>query len=307
MEVPAGFHTAAKEHRSRLTRVMEKGGVQPLKRLYDQAQLELEAKLLKLVGSANKQFTAHQHKAMLAQIKQGQIQIARRMAEAMGKLSKEAQVTALRGLVKDIVSLEKQFTGATVPVPIEEAARFAGVIDKHRTSLLSVHRLSMAKYGAQVVTRMQDHIAQSLIQGETAGQAIDRIQSVADMEWYQAERIVRTEQAWAYNATHADGILELSEDIPDLMQRWTEFVSDSTMSPLDDRVGKDSIAMHGQLAPPGGRFTMPPGEPGVSSTLWGQSWLFPPNRPNDRAVLQPWRKHWGVPGWVYRGGEKIWM
>jgi hypothetical protein len=34
----------------------------------------------------------------------------------------------------------------------------------------------------------------------------------------------------------------------------------------------------------------------ISPNMLGETWTNPPNRPNDRAVLQPWRPGWGW-GW----------
>jgi hypothetical protein len=121
-----------------------------------------------------------------------------------------------------------------------------------------------------------------------------------------------TEIAAAYNRSHYDGIVEMSKDMP-MMMRWCEHVDDDTYMPLDLRVGIDSIAMHGQVAPAGGLFVMPPTAPdgtpvsgaGKPWSLIGMSWPNPPNRPNDRAVLQPWLPTWGVPGWQWRGGRRV--
>jgi hypothetical protein len=120
--------------------------------------------------------------------------------------------------------------------------------------------------------------------------------------------------AYAYNSAHADGIEESAHEIPDLMQLWQENCDDDG-EPLDDRVGVDSLAMHMQVAQPGGSFFMPAtspvadakGKTDVHSSLVGLSWDFPPNRPNDRAVLSPWMADWGVPGWEYSNGKRIWL
>jgi hypothetical protein len=257
--------------------------------------------------------TQAQRKSLLAQIKVGEARLARRMAGALGEVSRDAQEDSLRALTRDLRGLEKKFSGAQIVLPIEEAARFQGVLDQRRTSLLSAHDSSMRRYGANLVAKMQNELSVSLMAAETTSEAIDRIVKVAGNEWWQGERIVRTEVAWAYNATHADGVEEAKEDLPDIMMRWSEHVDDFTYSPLDQRVGVDSIAMHGQLAPPGGMFTMPStapvpdwtGNTFVDDSLVGESWSFPPNRPNDRAVLAPWRPDWGIPGWIWRNGRRV--
>lgn len=293
----------------RLLARVARRGVAQVKRLYDEAQAEMIKKLAKAARSGAK-FTQQQQAIYLVQLRQGEALLARRMAGELGDITLDAQVDSLRGLIKDMTELEKAFTGADVQLPIEEASRFRGIISGRRESMLREHETSLANYTGDVVTKMEDQLSLSLMTGETGIQAIDRVMDVADTEWWQAERIVRTETAWASNATQYDGIVAATEDLPDMMMRWNEYVSDDG-KPLDDRVADDSIAMHGQVAGPGGTFYfpsyMPDGAPipKNSQHLLGQSWSFPPNRPNDRSTLSPWSPRWGVPGWKWEGGARV--
>lgn len=299
-----GYGKVLDEHRRRLMRLSERRGVDRIKSLYDRAQSDLESKLARVAGRARQTFTGTTHGVMLAQVRQGQALIARNMAGEMNDISKETQVESLRGLTSDLSRLEKKFTGTEPVLPIDEASRFAGIIDARRTSLVRMHESSMARYGINLAGRMEDQMALSLATGETNGQAVERIVDTADVGWARGEMIVRTETAWAYNATHADGFKAAAEEMNDLMMRWVEHVDDDG-EPMDDRVGPDSIAMHGQLATPGMPFRMPD-DPEVDDSLQGGMWFHPPNRPNDRAVIAPWRPHWGIPGWEFRGTRKVW-
>ncbi len=284
----------------------EKHGPARLKKLYDTAQTELAEKLRRIPGGMKGSFTAHQHRMALGQIQQGQKIIAQNMAGEVGVLSKQAQVDSLRGLASSIHELDSVYTGAEVPLPIDEAARFWGVIDKRRTSLMKAHEASMSAYGDRLVGKMEEQLALSLIQGETMPKMVARVQEVAANEWWQAERIVRTECAWASNATQVDGIEEVAREVDDMYIRWAEYVDD-TFEPLDDRVGVDSIAMHGQVVRPGGLFIMPATtEDGqdVPDALIGRGWNFPPDRPNDRAVVSAWRPNWGGVAWLYDNGMR---
>lgn len=291
--------------RDRLARLAQNRNVNRLKDLYDQAQDELLLKLQRTTPGRKEEFTPHQQRIVLAQVRQGQALLAGKMAGEQGDLTRQAQVDSLRGLGSMIGKMEKKFTGADVPIPIDEASRFWGVIDKRRTSLLKQHRNSMTTYSGRVVKAVEENLALSMVQHENTEDAINRVRKVAGNEWWQAERIVRTETAWAMNATHADGIEEVSEDMGDMYMRWTEHVDDDG-EPMDDRVGEDSIAMHGQVAKPGRLFTMPD-DPEVSDKLIGKSWPFPPNRPNDRAVLSPWRPAWGGLAWTFTAGRKHYL
>jgi hypothetical protein len=299
------YYKTLEVSRNRLNRLAADRNVSQLKGLYDTAQDELHAKLQRTTPGRKEDFTAHQQRIVLAQVRQGQAVLSRRMAGEQGDLTRQAQVDSLRGLGSMIGKLEQKFTGADVPLPIDEAARFWGVVDKRRTSLLQQHKTSMASYGKRVVGAVEQNLALSLVQQETTEEAIDRVRKVAGNEWWQAERIVRTETAWAMNATHADGIAEIAEEVDDMYMRWTEHVTDDG-EPMDNRVGADSIAMHGQVTRPGGLFTMPD-EEGVSDSLVGMRWAFPPNRPNDRAVLSPWRPDWGGLAWTFNGRRRRYL
>lgn len=295
-----------REHAQRLLRVSEQGGVHRLRRMFDDAQQEQEAKLRRLARGGKHPLAAHQANAVLQQIRVGQQAVVQHLTSGLGAASRDAQEESLHGLARSVVKLEKATRGVETTVPIDEAARFWGVLDNRRSSLLRMHADSMQRYGKVVVGKMEQQLGLALLEGETPHQAIDRLATVADGEWWQAERIARTELAYAFNATHADGVREVAREVPGMMLRWCEHVDDETGQPLDDRVGADSIAMSGQVTQPGGVFTMPP-DPNVSLSLIGKSWAFPPNRSNDRAVCAPWRKEWGTPGWVWTGGKRQYL
>jgi hypothetical protein len=126
-----------------------------------------------------------------------------------------------------------------------------------------------------------------------------------DQQAWRIERLVRTETSYAYNLAQAAALKAFpTEPGSMLWGRWTERVDDLSGKPLDKRVAEDSLVLHGQVARPGGVFTMP-ADSRVSSRLAGKSWAHPPNRPNDRSVLLPWQRHWGVPGWILQGGRRI--
>lgn len=312
---PKEFMAAVRAHRNKLEKVLTAQASAKMKRLYDEAQSSVQANIRRAVrGGKGDTFTAHQQRIVMSQLKQGQAVVMRRLAGDMRPLSKKAQEASLNGLIDDVARLSKKFTGAEVTLPVEEAATFADVIAGRSSSLLRMHQTSMARYGVNVVENVEEQLSLTLLKGGSMSDAYETVAQSIDGEWWQGERIVRTEMAYAYNITARDGIEESAEEIPELMQRWEEHCDDAGM-PLDDRVAVDSIAMHGQVTEAGGIFTMPPtapfadakGRTDVPQSLVGLSWEAPPNRPNDRSVISPWMESWGVPGWVWRGGRRDWL
>jgi len=325
-KVPVEFLKAVAEHRNRLEKVLTKPSAARLKRIYDQANAEVNRRLSHLLkAQKGDTFTAHQQRIVLAQVRHGQMAAAQALAGQMGPLSHKAQEAALKGLINQVQRLHTHFTGAEIPLPIEEAATFQGVVEKGKRSLLREYanvedataqprRKVWLRYGARVVGDVEQKLSVSLLAGTPTGEVIDDVADTISGEWWQGERIVRTEMNFAYNLAHRNGILEIADEVPEMMMQWVEHCLPNGM-PLDDRVGTDSIAMHLQVAPAGGYFTMPahapfPGEDGKTAVyhkLVGRSWDFPPNRPNDRSTLSPWMKSWGVPGWRYEAGRRIWQ
>lgn len=317
--VPPEYLRVLAEHRRRLSRLADRRGVAQLRKIYEEAVRELEKRLAAVPGTRRARFTPQQQRLFLGQLRQGVALIIKRMAGGLGDISRDVQTDALRSLIDDVGKLEGKFTGAAIVLPVEEAAKFQGVVSGVRETMLRSHETSMAKYGARLIKAMEDQLSAAVLVGDDVGSAIERVKSAADLEWWQAERVTRTEMIWAYNATHQSGMRETAKELPDMMMRWTEYVTDTSPSGMDQRVDVDSIAMHGQVAPPGGSFyfpnTLPEGAqlnaeqrkrwPGVQRRFAGKSWAHPPNRPNDRSSIAPWRPHWGVPAWRWEGGRRV--
>lgn len=298
------FDEAVQVHRRALDRLLDKRSLPGLQKLYEAAQAELARKLNKLMASKRKDtMTALQLRQLREQVTIAQADIAKQLAAGLKPVAKEAQADGVRQVARTFVDLEERFTGATITLPLEEAATFAGLVDKRSPSLIRSIDSSFKRYGATITSDIEKELALSLATGETNAEAIERVEKAAGIQWWRAERIVRTELAAAYNSAHSAATEALADDFDDIYQRWCEYVDDTTGQPLDNRVAVDSLVLHGQVVRPGNPFVMPPDER-ISAKLWGKQFMFGPNRPNDRSVTMPWRPHWGTPAWEWRNGKK---
>lgn len=302
-QIPQAYRAVIIDQQAQLQRLVQSAGIAPVRALYDEMLRDLE---IKLGASASGSFTAQQLRGYIAQIKLGLVRLIRSSGEAVEDGADRVGIHAARTMLLDSAALEHHFTGAILSIPLLQSARLKGLVADKTSSLLRVHERSMARYGTSLVRRFESALGTSLGQGESQTQAIDRISDLGGMAWYGAERIVRTEMSFAASASAREAADEQAEELDgDMWSRWTEHVNDAG-APLDERVGVDSMAMHGQVASPGGMFTQPPMSPSgrlVSESLIGEQWACPPNRPNDRAVLVPWRASWGIPAWRWDGGR----
>jgi hypothetical protein len=308
------FTEVAQEHLRRLNRVAERGSAARLHKLYQQSLDEMERRSRTLLRGRDKDtFTAHHRRIVLAQLRDRVRELVPRLSGALVDHAHEAQVEGRSSTLQNIAKLEERYSGTTPVLPVEEAARFVGIGAPTRSLLRNAKghgvlpdriQTSMARYGARLITQFEQELAKSILQGETVLETTERIRIRGDLEWWQAERIARTETAWAYNGATYDAVRDASTELDDMMMRWNEHVDDATGQPFDDRVAPDSMAMHGQVARPGEAFVMPTDER-VASERWGLHYEFPPNRPNDRAAVMPWRPHWGIPGWKWNGSMRV--
>lgn len=224
----------------------------------------------------------------------------------LGKALLGSARATVRESLRSLNSFLKRLKGGSSP--LDDDARVRAIYDMRAAQLASMRQATISSLGLGMNQRLRDVLMQAVPGEDRAGDIIQRVGAAIDGEWWRVERIVATETAFAYNEAQADGMLEVARQDPrfrGLLMRWTEKISDAGV-PHDKRVAPDSIAMHAQLAPPGGMFIMPPDAAAhkISSTLLHRSWPFPPNRPHDRAVLTPWLPGLGQPGWLWRDGRK---
>ena len=227
-----------------------------------------------------------------------------------GLLADNADRCRARG-VKDTAGLLSHFErragggqvegGVIRPLAIREALAL-------RHPLLERHATSVDRYGAHMIGVIRRELQAGIIRGATFGEMTDRLvgkrgprgvvsmaarvsasgQVVRTSEerigeglfvryrgW--AERIVRTEGMYAYATGVDEEIVAQRARFPDLQRKLIET--------FDRRTAQDSYAAHGQVRAPGEFFR--DGK--------GREYERPPGRPNDRAVLIPWREAWAEP------------
>lgn len=299
------YERALRRHRAVLDRILDRRSAVQLKRFYDRAQDDLERQLARAAkDTRNEPLTPLQAQQLLSLVYAAQAVITRRLHSQFTPISEEAQEEGVRETDRTLTTLEEELGEGTLDLPLLEPSVMAGLIEKRRGVLDRVNARSFRQYGDRLNQAAQRRIAVSLAIGESSSEAIDSLRQTLDGEWWQGERIIVTEMAKAYNSAQADSIALVGQEVRDLKKRWTEMVDDATGQPMDNRVGRDSIALHGQVTSMDGVFVMPP-DPSVHRSFWNQTYESSPNRPNDRSVTMPWRPGWGVPAWVWQDGRRV--
>lgn len=202
--------------------------------------------------------------------------------------------------VRQVAQYVRRMTGRETHLDDEMVVR--RISRSHRESSDRIARLLSRTLGEGMRERVRNSLLLEDLEEMTQGEAESYFEDVVDSDRWRVERIIRTESSRSYNAARLSAIDEIRLEVPGLLKRWTERVSDVTGQPLDDRVGKDSLVLHSQVSE--GLFVMP-SDPRAPSRMIGQSWRQPPNRPNDRAVILPWAPGWELPAYKIVGGERV--
>lgn len=239
-----------------------------------------------------------------AQLSSKQVQLVSEYAQK--RLEGMTHSSALMAIRRSVTSttrlmkkLEEDFTGISRPLNLEQAANQNELIQGTNSSLLSRHQASAQRYGDALVRNFESVLQQGYITGMTNHEVISRIVEAGKLGgknaaslWaenpssfpeptsfmkkkYWAERIVRTETAFAYNRAGYDTIQAgKAQDFPDMQKK--------ILATFDNRTAPDSIAVHGQIREADENF--------VDGA--GREYLHPPGRPNDRETVVPWRPAW---------------
>jgi len=209
---------------------------------------------------------------------------------------------AIQVSVKDTVSLakamEQRFRGVSQPLAIETQGWMDRATRGTNASLLQQHRTSVNRYGDRMILDFERQLRVGLLTGMSHHEIVSRLVDTGklggikaaelhkrDPRWfpkptsyvkkrYWAERIVRTEMAYAANAANLSAMHGMRDQFPDMGKK--------ILATFDQRTALDSMAVHGQVRRLEEYFM-----DGA-----GRQYLHPPARPNDRETIVPWRMGW---------------
>ena len=226
-------------------------------------------------GWAAKQATMAQLQSALTQLTRGQVDLLRE------GLADTARVSA-RGTATYLATLDAKYMGAVRPLRFDHADWIERNAEMMSQVRLRQYSRSFARYGASAVEAIEDEIARVVQVGESWVDARKKVWravrgQVEGKQW-MVDRITRSESSAVYNGTRLEAMMV--EDRPG--DRMMKMLS----ATFDDKTAADSVVLHGQK-----RLVSRPFE---DPTQGGKEYMAPPNRPNDREVVVPWRESWAA-------------
>lgn len=284
------YGEAAREQNDLVDNVIDRLVADPAKLSYEQSTAHALAVLVRASRflHARPELTSTERFGIAQLLSQALMGVGVDVGRQFRAASRATLVESLHSLNRFLVKIGKR--------PVDDAQIEKIVV--RRTSEVEAARLhTAASLGASIVQNVQRKVKES--QATTMNDLLTDIEESLHREWWRVQRVSNTETAHTFNLARIDAISHTG-----MWQRWTELVDDQTGQPFDERVGADSIVLHGQVAMPGDTFIMPP-DKRAPWLMVGDEYAQPPNRPNDRAVLLPWAAGFGAPAWVWRDGKRV--
>lgn len=155
---------------------------------------------------------------------------------------------------------------------------------KHNKFLLNNAEASLKTYSARIRSTVSNALTQGILAGRSGYEITSKLSKFLDIKRYRLTRIVRTESHKIYNSSKLVAYQEFQKHhFPDMMKRLYH--------PMDKRTADDSKQL-AQIDP-----EVPLNKPFVFKYKRGlktevRRFMVPPDRPNDRATLIPFRKQW---------------
>lgn len=274
-------HEVFGENLEQLALHIDRNGRAGLKSLYMEARGELQQRLAQHRGqeALNLRAMLAQTDAMLASLGKG----LKKRLDDVGKTAVE--LGAEHGLV-EFNRLATHFEGKAPVLDLEKAAVFAGLVRGVDKSLLRRRAGSTDAWSRSQVAQVEQRLRVGVATKRGADQIAADIAGDLEIEGWRAERIVRTETAFAANAAKQAVIEDIAAQTTRPMKK--KLIEPYVPNP-DGRTGQDSFLVHGQVVPVGAPFK--------GWLKRGDGWreityLFPPNRPNDRAYIIAWDPAW---------------
>jgi hypothetical protein len=239
-------------------------------------------------------FTSQHLRGVLAQVNGAIEAMNAHIGGSTVKAAYRAALKGVEGLIKEIKTFDSEFSGAVTPINLN------AVLIAHDTSnlLVTKYETNLDQYGNGLLTQITNGLFSAAAGEASYSEVVGRISQFFTGKEWELHRIVRTELHHVYNTAKVNGLKEIAEEVDDMQK--------TLIHPLDARTGEDSeyAASLNMIVDIDKPFVY----------TWRKKvreYMAPPDRPNDRSILVPYRASWGdvpkygatVGGWSLLPGK----
>lgn len=221
-------------------------------------------------------FSAQRMRGVLVQVDGAIAAMSESLKTGMKDVAGDAALLGVEHQLLEIRAFQDEFEGAVIPINLNAQL----VAEDTERFLINRHQASLDAYSEDVRSNLVQSLTNESLAQSSLSTVVRKLGAFFQGEEWKLLRIARTELHNVYSVGKLNGMREVKNDyIPDLKK--------ALMHPMDARTGDDSKALAAEDP------AVPLDKPFVQR--WkGKTFTFmaPPNRPNDRAILVPYRKGW---------------
>ncbi len=221
-------------------------------------------------------FTAQRLRGALVQVETALLEMEEVLKDSMIDSARKASVRGVTHLVKEIELFSEEFTGALIPIDIDAVL----IANDVNNLLLAKYEASLRAYTGAMRAQVASVLTNAAIEKANYADVIHRMSLYFRGEEWKLHRIARTELSHIYNFSKQKGMFDTKDRyIPDLKK--------TLIHPMDGRTGDDSKQVK--------RMNLIVDiEKPFAYTYKGKERIFmtPPDRPNDRSIMVPYRDEW---------------
>jgi hypothetical protein len=254
----------------------EESQAEKIIRVYKEVRRDLRDRLEQTPRGS---FTAERMRGTLVQVELAIDAMSRDLSSQMGDSAEKAAIKGIEDLVSELNKFNKHFTGAVVPINIDAVA----VATDTDNFLVNRYEASINAYSQEVRSGIARSLTEAVVAQKNYDDVVGGLGRLFQAEEWKLHRLARTELHNMYSQGKLNGMSSLWDegngDIPDLKK--------ALFHPMDSRTASDSkyVAAIDPVVPIDEPFKY----------RWDgklRVFMSPPDRPNDRSILVPFRDGW---------------
>lgn len=252
---------------------LNKAEVKKIIGLYRDVRLELIDRLNTIQPGT---FTSQRVRGILLQIDGALARMNQILGEGMRDSGVLIGTKAGENLIRELNKWDQVFRGAVTPVNLDSAL----IATETSNFLFNRYQSSLEAYSKALRQDFAIELTEAALVGKNTGEVVVELGRRFKGEEWKLQRIARTELQHIYNVTKM-------EDMKDVREKYIPDLKKTLFHPMDSRTAEDSKALNAENP------IIPLEEP--FKFEWRgevRSFMAPPDRPNDRAILIPHRDDW---------------
>lgn len=221
-------------------------------------------------------FTAQQVRGVLAQVDGAIIAMNESLKGNIGPGTQKLALQGVENLMSEMNKFQSTFSGAATPINLNVAL----IAQDTSNFLINRYQTSIDSYSEGLRSQITQSITNAAIEEIPFSELTQRMGQFFLGEEWKLSQIARTELHGVYNLAKMNGMTEIRDNyLPDLKK--------TLINPMDSRTGADSKFVESK------HLIVDIDKP-FQYTWQGKTrtYMSPPDRPNDRSIMVPYRAIW---------------